>query len=214
MASTKKPKSVALKIKGVARYPKLHAPYVYVKADNKSVIDWEKGKFQLEVAMTEAEAAPFISAIKDAAVEGGLDLDDVKNWPYKVEKDKETKKKTGNIIFKATQYGSSKDGKKRKIALFDAKAKGLPGDFRVTGGSIVNMAVRTNVFEQLGGGVNLYLDGVQILKYVPYEGANPGFAAEEEGDFEYEGDSESNGFADETEDNAEASAQATDPTHF
>lgn len=214
MANTKRHKSVSLKVKGTARYPKIHAPYVYDQATKRSVINWEKGKFQLEVTMTEDEAAPLISAIKDTASEAGLDLDEVKNWPFKAEKDKETKKKTGNVIFKATQYGMSKDGQKRKIPLFDAKATPIKSDFRLTGGSTVKMAVRTNVFEQLGGGVSLYLDGVQILKYVPYEGGNPGFSAEEDADFEYEGDSESNSFADETDNDGEASPEITDPTKF
>ena len=207
MAKNNKPKGKTMKIRGAARYPKIHAPYVYIKADNKSVIDWEKGKFQLEVVMTEAAAQPYIDEVKAAAEDAGLDLDEVKNWPYKVEKDKETKKKTGNVIFKATQYGMGQDGQKRKIPLFDSKAQPVKSDFRLTGGSTVVMAVRTNAFEQLGGGVNLYLDGVQILKHVPYEGGNPGFTAEEDGDFEAEGDEGSNGFSDESDADEESSSQ-------
>lgn len=214
MAKNAKPKAVTMKIRGTARYPKIHAPYVYVKADKKSVIDWEKGKFQLEVVMPEADAQKYIETVKAAAEDAGLDLDEVKNWPFKIDKDKETKKKTGNVIFKATQYGMSKEGQKRKIPLFDAKAQPIPSNFRLTGGSTVVMAVRTNAFEQLGGGVNLYLDGVQILKHIPYEGANPGFTAEDDGDFAYEGDEESNGFSDESDADEEVSSQESNSTNF
>lgn len=204
MAKNNRPKSVSMKIRGIARYPKLHAPYTFVKAENKSVLDWDNGKFQLDVVMTEAEADKYIAELKKVAAEAGLDTDECK-WPFKAEKDKETKKKTGNVIFTAKQYGKSKDGQKRKIPLFDSKAKPVSSDFRITGGSTVVMAVRTNVFEQLGGGVSFYLDGVQILKHIPYEGGNPGFTAEDDGDFE--GDEESAGFSDESETNEEVSSQ-------
>lgn len=211
MAKNDRPKSKNLKVKGIARYPKTHAPYKYDNASKKSVLDWDNGKFQLEVVVSADAAAPLMSEIKAAATEAGLDLDEVRNWPYKPEKDA-AGKKTGNVIFKATQYGKAKDGTKRKIAHYDAKAQMITGDFRLTGGSTVIMAARTNPFTQLGGGVSLYLDAVQVLKYAEYAGNNP--FSQEEGDFEYEGDGEANnGFADES--NAdEAETNTKDPTQF
>lgn len=176
--SSDKPKAPKFFIKGIARYPKTSTPYRYDKALKKSVVDLEKGKYQLEVIVEEETADKFIQQIKDYAVENGLKLKNVKNWPFKDEVDSD-ENETGRVIFKASNHATSKSGEKRSIAHFDAKAKPLGKDFKLTGGSEVIMACRPSTFKELGGGATLYLDGVQVIKYVPYEAANPGFTAQE-----------------------------------
>lgn len=209
--SSDKPKAPKFFIRGIARYPKTSTPYRYDKAQKKSVVDLEKGKYQLEVIVPVDEAEKFIEQIKNFAVEGGLKLKNVKNWPFKDDVDDDDNE-TGFVIFKASNHATSKDGSKRTIAHFDAKAKPLGKDFKLTGGSTVIMACRPSTFKELGGGVTMYLDGVQVIKYVPYEAANPGFTSQEgygSDDDDDDGDEDS-GFKGQTDDDDEED----DPTDF
>jgi hypothetical protein len=174
---------VKIKIRGIARYPKLHIPFRYDKKLNKSVEDWKGGKFQIEVIAPEDDATTkaMVASIQEAAASEGLKAKMVKNWPFKPELDKETDEETGNLIFNFKMYGQSKDGSKRRVPLFDAKNNPLPKDFRVTSGSEVIVLGAANPFKELGGGVSLYLNGVQVIKYVPFVAGNPGFEAVDDG---------------------------------
>lgn len=188
-------------IRGVARYAKTDKAYSFDKAQKKSVPD-PAGKLSLEVILSEQEAAKHIANVAEFAKEQGLKK--YKNEPFAAEVDKETDEETGNVVFKAWQYGQSKDGSSRKMAHFDSKGKGLPSGFKLTNGSVVIMAVRPNAYKELGGGVNLYLDGVQVVKYREFDG-NPGFGAVDDGEYiggdEDEDDSGSDeDTADETDD--------------
>jgi hypothetical protein len=208
--STEKTKAPKFFIKGTARYPKTATPYRYDRAQEKSVVDLEKGKYSLEVIVDGDEANKFIRQIQDYAAENGFKVKNVKNWPFKDEVDSDDNE-TGNVIFKAFNHATSKSGEPRSIPHFDAKAKPLGKDFKLTGGSTVIMACRPSTFKELGGGVTMYLDGVQVLKYVPYTGANPGFTAQEgfaSSDDDEDGD-ESGGFTADNDNDSE-----DDPTDF
>lgn len=196
-------------LKGTARYPKTNTPYRYDKALKKSVVDEKEGKYTIEVVMPAPEAQSFIKAIEEVASEAGLKLKNVKNWPFKDEVD-EDDNETGNVIFKASNRATTKSGEKRSIAHFDAKAKPLGKDFKLTGGSTVIVAARPSAFKELGGGVTMYLDGVQVIKYVPYAGGNPGFTAQDgfATDDDEDGD-EDGGFKPANDNDAE-----DDPTDF
>ena len=178
---------VKVRFRGIARYPKLHVPFRYDKGLNKSVEDWKKGKFQIEVVVDPSDAAIAAQkeAITQAALDAGLKLKSVKNWPWKDETDKETGDETGREIVTLKMYGSTKDGGKRRVPLFDAKNNPLPKDFRLTSGSEIIVLGAANPFKELGGGVSLLLNGVQVVKYVPFVAGNPGFEKLDEDGFEY-----------------------------
>lgn len=172
-------KKNAISIRGKARWPKLDQPYKYDMAAQRSVPDPD-GKLSIDVIVDAGPAEKIITAIKAAAREGGLTK--VKNWPYEPETDRETGEETGRTIFKAWQYGKKKDGSVRKMPHWDAKVEKLPDGFRLTSGSEVIISVRPSAYKTLGGGVCLYLDGVQVVKYVEPDG-NPGFTAVDDGEF-------------------------------
>lgn len=209
MVDKTKKKVEKIYIRGIARYPKTDRAYKFDKAAKRSVPDPE-GKLSIEVIVDGEVAKSIEDKIKAHAKEGGLKIATVKNWPFADELDKENDDEpTGRIVFKAWQYGSNKDGTIRKMGHFDSRGKALPSTFRLTSGSEVIIAVRPNAFKELGGGVNLYLDGVQVVKYVPYQGGNPGFGAVGDGEYyaddENEGDSAAFDSNDDTEDEADNS---------
>lgn len=191
-----------------ARFPKLDQPYYYDKALKKSVADptgSNKGSaLTVELVMSEQDAAPLIAQIRGVAEEAGLDLDEVKNWPYSKEKDKDTKKPTGNIVFKLKKHGTTRDGAVNRVTFVDGKMHILPKGFRLTSGSTVRANGYYAVFSELGGGVSMRLDSVQVLKLVQREANLAGFGAVEDGyefdasDYEEEGVNTQNGAENDT----------------
>lgn len=182
MANAKK-KTEKLYLRGIARYPKTDRAYKFDKAASKSVPD-PTGKLSIEVILEGDKAEPFKEKIKAYAKESGLKLATVKNWPFADELDKDNDDEpTGRVVFKAWQYGSNRDGSIRTMAHFDSQGKKLPKDFKLTAGSEVIIAVHPNAFKELGGGANLYLDGVQVVKYVERSEGNPGFGAVSDGEY-------------------------------
>jgi hypothetical protein len=211
MANAKKKEYLKVRFRGLASYPKLHIPFFYDKKLEKSVESWSKGKFQIDVIVDPSDAA--YVAMKDAiradAIAAGLEEDEVKYWPWKAQKDKATKKKTGKEIVSLKMYGQTKEGQKRRVPLYDAKNNPLPKDFRLTSGSEIIVLGAANPFKELGGGVSLLLNGVQVVKYIPFVAGNPGFEelGEEDG-FEYDDadadtSEEDDADADEAEDDAD-----------
>jgi hypothetical protein len=168
-----------------ARFPKLDQPYYYDNKLKKSVAD-PKGEnkgssLSVDLIMAEQDAAPLIKKIKDAAVEKGLDLDEVKNWPFSKEKDKDTKKPTGNIVFKLKKYALARDGSVNTVNFVDAKLNPLEKGFRLTSGSQIKANGYLQVYSELGGGVSLRLDSIQVLKLVERQANLSGFAVEDDG---------------------------------
>lgn len=168
-----------------ARFPKLDQPYYFDNKAKKSIPD-PTGQVQgsalsTELIMTEQAAAPYIEAIKRVAEGFGLDVDDVKNWPFSKEKDKETKKPTGNVIFKLKKHATLKDGSVNRVVFVDSKLKPLPRGFRLTSGSTVVVNGYYRPYSELGGGVSMRLDSVQVLKYAERQSNLEGFAAVEDG---------------------------------
>lgn len=172
-----------------ARYPKLDQPYYYDKALKKSVADptgANKGSsLTVDLVMSEQDAASLITQIRGVAEEAGLDLDEVKNWPYSKEKDKETKKATGNIIFKLKKYATSRDGTINRVTFVDGKMRIMPKGFRLTSGSIIKANGYYQTFSELGGGISMRLDSIQVLNLVEREANLSGFGAVDDG-YEYE----------------------------
>jgi hypothetical protein len=205
---TTKTKAPKLFIRGVARFPKTDKAYSYSKEQKKSIPD-PKGKLSVEVIVSAEAARRFQTQIEDYAKSEGLKKP--KNWPFSAEVDKDTDEETGNVIFKAWQYGQSKDGAPRRMGHFDSRGKPLPSSFRLTSGSEIIIGVRPNAYKELGGGVNLYLDGVQVVRYREFDG-NPGFGVVEDGDFQADDEDNASDFADAS--GAEGDAPSGEPTDF
>lgn len=172
---------------GVAVYPKLDKPYTYNAATKRSEPDPENGKFELKLRLTPEQAAPLITEIKEYAKSEGLDLDEVKNWPFKDEKDKATKKKTGFVIVKFGNKAKAKTGLPNRIKHVDARGNVLPSGFKLTSGSVVRASGFMMAFEQLDGGVSLRISQVQIKKLADAGDGPTLEAIEDEDAFEYDG---------------------------
>jgi hypothetical protein len=163
---------------GQAVYPKTDRPYKYDKAAKRSVPDPD-GMYKLEVALDAADAEPVIEQLKAFAKAEGLKS--VKNWPWKEEVDKDTDEPTGRVIFKTKQYGKTREGATKRVLHADGAGRPLPKTFKLTSGSTVSVQVRPKTFKELGGGVKLSLEAIQVLRYVEYDN-NP-FKAREDAEF-------------------------------
>lgn len=180
MASTK-----SFTPRGVAVRPRIDRPYKWDQSANKVVADPE-GDFSVQLALSPSDAEKVKKVVKEAAAEAGIKK--LKNEPFTMETDRETGDETGRVIFTFKQNGTNKrTGKPNKIYQVDGRGKPLPSDFKLTAGSEIIVAYHPFAYPTLGGGVKLYLDAVQVIKYVERDGVS--FAVVEDA-FEYEGESE------------------------
>jgi hypothetical protein len=97
-----------------------------------------------------------------------------KNLPYKKEVDLETKEETGKWVVKFTSNFRPK--------VFDAKGYHMDDDVLVGNGSVVKVSYGYTFYEGMNGGVKLYLQAVQVLELVEWNGGSFddfGFQAEQ-----------------------------------
>lgn len=168
--------------RGVAVFPKTRVPVLYNKALKKSEENWKDGKFELKLALEGEVAEQEKNKIIAFAEAQGLDIEEVKNWPFSAEKVKDEDgklTKTGRTLFNFKGYATKRDGSKNRIVHFNAAAKPLALSFVLTGGSEVKVTAIMKAFKELGGGVSLVMDAVQVLKYAEMDARNPGFDAED-----------------------------------
>lgn len=205
MANTKA-KAPTIYIRGIALFPKLDRPYRWDDASERSVPDPD-GEFSVGVIVPEDKASAIQRNVLAFAKEVMGKVP--KKVPFKPEVDKETLEETNNIIVTAKQYGKDRDGQLRAIPHFDSAGNALPKDFRLTGGSEVVIKVRPSTYKAQGGGVKLYLDGVQVVKYREPESRNM-FAPVEDGEFTYDqgNDNASGNYADEADSADEPEGEA------
>jgi hypothetical protein len=89
-------------------------------------------------------------------------------------------KKTGELTLKVSS------GEKYPPALLDAKGKEIPrAKVEVGGGTIAKVDVNASYYDGFGGGINLYMNFVQIIELT-----KRGFNVQEEEGFSYEDDGE------------------------
>lgn len=160
---------------GEARWAWLNKPKTF-KDENGN----EKApKYQIEVYFDPTnpewkEWATGIRAMADA-VPATIDKNTgnpmPKQYPIKWELD-EHDQKTGKL------YAIFRTGDQYRPKVFDADVAPLGENVLVGNGSKVRVNYVPNAFKAFGGGVNLYLNAVQVLDLVPYEsrsGASFGF---------------------------------------
>lgn len=167
--------------KGVAKYPWLTIPSTQFNPD---------GDYKVDLVLDPSD--PAVEAFLS-----GLD-EDVKTYfselakkdkkksnlaktakvPYTSESDPSTGQDTGMVVVKF------KSG--YKPALFDSKRQPITDDdIKVGSGSIIKVAFTKNFYEGFGGGMNLYLQQVQIIKLVEYNAkGEPAAGFDEEEGFE------------------------------
>ena len=82
------------------------------------------------------------------------------------------------------QYAVNRKGQHQIINVKDSQLNPFPRDMRIGNGSKVNATYRAVPYEQFGGGVKGYLNSVQVVDLIPFEGddvlnvVDGGFVAE------------------------------------
>lgn len=143
--------------KGTLIFPKLNEPDDY------------KGKrqYKTRIEFSDEDHRKVDAWLKKIAKDGG-----VSKLPWVKDK------KTGKISLQA------KSGEDHPPPFIDAKGNKIPrSKVRVGGGTMARVGVTANVYDGFGGGVNLYIDGVQIIDLK----ASSRFQVEEEEGFTWDG---------------------------
>lgn len=167
---------------GVAVWPKLNEVDVYQPTDKKGRPSGaEKRRYITGISFEAEDLAKVQKFLKAKAKELLPDVEDPK---LPIKKDK----KDGTLRLEATS------GEKYRPALFDAKNNKLPPTVVVGGGSKIRLDCTVNAYEGFGGGINLYINAVQVLELV--EGGQSKSNFDEAEGFSYEGGDDSAGFGD------------------
>lgn len=154
----------------VAVFPKLNRVDVYQPKSPKTGLPTgeEKRTWNTRLKFSDEDHRAVDAWLKTLAKEAGLKT--VTNWPWK------TDKKTGEVTLVVSS------GEQYKPGLFDSQNKRLPEGVVIGGGSILKANVSPYVYENMGGGIKLYLNAVQVKKLEAgaASGASP-FEAEDDG---------------------------------
>lgn len=185
--------------KGIAKYPWLSTPStafnkneyktgLLLKADDETT---EKFLEFLNSLVDESYNEAVANLKKEGKIAAAKQVQ--KRYPYKSELDKETGEETGFIELNFTTQAVSKDGKPRKMRLFDAKGVSInPDDVKVAGGSVIKVNFTPSNYYMAASkeaGVKLYLNAVQVIELVEFGGGNAAdFGFEEEEGYSYEAD--------------------------
>lgn len=157
---------------GVFAFPKLHEIDVY-KAPNGQV----KKRYKTNMEFTPEVLAQVKADIAALIKKHDMDVGKNVNEPF------QKSKKDGRETLVATS------GEERKPPIFDSRNQKLPEGTKVTGGSKGRLDVTVNPYTGFGGGVNLYINGVQLIEkaeyaYQPRFEETEGYTREEaEGEF-------------------------------
>jgi hypothetical protein len=153
---------------GLARYPKLDEVDVFQPLDKKGKPSGaEKRRYVTGIIFSDTDLAEVQAKLKAKAKEL---LPDCENPKLPIKKDK----KTGQLFLEATS------GEKYRPAVFDAKNNKIPGGLAIGGGTKMKLDVSINAYEGFGGGINLYMNAVQVLDLVE-KGVGKSNFGEEEG---------------------------------
>lgn len=134
-------------------WPKLDVPDTYTPKDGKA-----KTRYMTNLKVSDdtlkALKAKFTQIAVAEMEREGNDVDE--DWRPKMpfHKNKETKEIT--VV--------AASGEKYKPAAFDSKNRKLPDALAIGGGSIIALDVTINPYTGFGGGVNLYINCVQVIK--------------------------------------------------
>lgn len=195
MASNKKQKRFTSP-KGIAKYPWLSTPStafnkneyktgLLLKADDETT---EKFLEFLNSLVDESYNEAVANLKKEGKIAAAKQVQ--KRYPYKPELDKETGEETGFIELNFSTKALSKEGKPRKMRLFDAKGESINSEeVKVAGGSIIKVNFSPSPYYMATSkeaGIKLYLNAVQIIDLVEFGGGSASdFGFEEEEGYSY-----------------------------
>jgi len=154
-------------------YPRINQPYRFDSSageKGKSVPcdPFDDGaKYETKFRMT-SEQAKTLYGHMATAYQGAKE----KGWPDKLPNPFE-KEDEGTFVGKAVLKAAYGKDATEPPKQFDAKSKELPEDFKLTTGSIGNVAVTFYPYKMAEAGVSIRLRAVQVIKYVPMEAASP-----------------------------------------
>jgi hypothetical protein len=138
-----------------AVFPKLNEVDVYQPVDKKGRPSGaEKRRFLTRMEFNDEDHRKVDAYLKKCLVD--FDLEDGK-LPWKEEK--KDKKPTGKLFLEATS------GEDYPPPFYDAKGNEVPrSKVKIGGGSIIKVDVTVNPYTGFGGGINLYINSVQIIE--------------------------------------------------
>lgn len=181
---------------GIAKFPRLNKPETEV---NGQTLD--KPRFKVTLIMDEADegvtafkadldkrhaAAIAVAEKKKKADPKRAKKQLVINPPYRDHLDEDGNPVEGKFEVTAKTSAEKDDGTPKTVKMFDAKGK--PTKANIGGGSKLKLNVTPGAYDSnLGAGLSLYLNAVQILALEEFSGGNAksfGFGEEKDG---YEG---------------------------
>jgi hypothetical protein len=174
---------------GIAVWPHLNEIEVYQPVDKKGKPNGaQKRHFITKVRYDSAQLSAIKAELKKHALKLGVGEDEIDSIKLPFKKIK-VKDKEGNVtghefLLQATS------GEKYRPPAFDAKNNKLPPSVTIGGGSKIRLDVTVNYYDGFGGGINLYMNAVQVIELVEGGQFQNNFG-EEEG-FEY-GDEDGEG---------------------
>ena len=134
---------------GIAVWPKLDQVDVYQPIDKKGRPSGAaKRRFITRVKYNDEDRRKVDDFLKQCLK--NFNLEDGK-LPWKKDK------KTGELTLEATS------GEKYRPPVFDAKNRKVPAKVIIGGGSTIKLDVTVNPYTGFGGGINLYINSVQLL---------------------------------------------------
>ena len=134
---------------GIAVWPKLDQVDVYQPTDKKGRPSGAaKRRFITRVKFNDEDHRKVDDFLKQCLKD--FNLEDGK-LPWKKDK------KTGELTLEATS------GEKYRPPVFDAKNRRVPANVIIGGGSTIKLDVTVNPYRGFGGGINLYINSVQLL---------------------------------------------------
>lgn len=152
-------------------YPRINQCYRFDNTENKSVPcdPFEDGaKYETKFRMDKDQAKSLYKAMATAYAERRE-----KSWPEKLEMPFEQDDE-GKFVGKAVLKGAYGKDATAKPKQYDAKSKELPADFKLTTGSVGNIAVVFVPYNMRDNGVSLRLKAVQVTRYQePQSAASP-----------------------------------------
>jgi hypothetical protein len=191
-------KKLKVTLTGTAVWPKLNTVDVFQPMRNGKPNGAEKRRYITGLTNDETWLANVEAMFKSIL---SKDLPDSPNAKPPIK----TSKKTG------AQYVEMASGEQFRPPVFDAQNNKVPPSVIIGGGSRLRIQCTVNVYDGFGGGINLYIDSVQLLKLEQNERTSP-FEKEEEG-YSY-GGSNSSGEDEETPDHNSDTGEGDDGYNF
>jgi hypothetical protein len=134
---------------GIAVWPKLDQVDVYQPTDRKGrPTGVERRRFVTRVKYNDEDHRKVDDFLKQCLID--FDLEDG-NLPWKKDR------KTGELTLQATS------DENHRPPVFDARNRKVPGKIIIGGGSTIKLDVTVNPYTGFGGGINLYINSVQLL---------------------------------------------------